>query len=281
MLTGDLNSPYPQCGDPNGNERDYNIPFHIGALFIIFGFSFFSCAFPILAIRFTRLRIPPNVLFVARHFGTGVLLATGFVHLLPTAFVSLLDPCLGPFFTEKFPALAGAISLASTFLVTIVEMIFSPGQHCCSGPGMEQVPVSATQGAAIVSSRDEGDAPSVVVDRDQVTTNFGMIGPHGSNSNSTAHRLGRLASGIREKEPSSPDTEIQQLDPEKISFELEQARKRGLLQCMLLEMGILFHSIFIGIAISVAIGKEFVVLLIAISFHRKSQPFQRNIATSE
>lgn len=41
------------------------------------------------------------------------------------------------------------------------------------------------------------------------------------------------------------------------------------MQCVMLEAGILFHSIFIGMALSVSINNEFVVLLIAIAFHRK------------
>ncbi|MCJ1373117.1 hypothetical protein MMC20_004344 [Loxospora ochrophaea] len=48
----------------------------------------------------------------------------------------------------------------------------------------------------------------------------------------------------------------------------EQSQEKLLLQCLLLEAGILFHSIFIGMALSVAIGTPFVVLLIAISFHQ-------------
>ena len=44
--------------------------------------------------------------------------------------------------------------------------------------------------------------------------------------------------------------------------------KKLLLQCLLLEAGILFHSVFIGIAVSVSTGPPFVVLLIAISFHQ-------------
>lgn len=50
----------------------------------------------------------------------------------------------------------------------------------------------------------------------------------------------------------------------------EQNHKKALLQCLLLEMGILFHSVFIGMALSVAVGNDFIVLLIAITFHRKS-----------
>ena len=47
-----------------------------------------------------------------------------------------------------------------------------------------------------------------------------------------------------------------------------EEQKRMMLQCLLLEAGILFHSIFIGMAISVATGPPFVVFLVAIAFHQ-------------
>lgn len=47
-----------------------------------------------------------------------------------------------------------------------------------------------------------------------------------------------------------------------------EEQKRLLLQCLLLEAGILFHSIFIGMALSVATGPTFAVFLIAIAFHQ-------------
>lgn len=47
-----------------------------------------------------------------------------------------------------------------------------------------------------------------------------------------------------------------------------EEQKRLMLQCLLLEAGILFHSVFIGMAISVATGPPFVVFLIAIAFHQ-------------
>jgi zinc transporter ZupT len=52
-----------------------------------------------------------------------------------------------------------------------------------------------------------------------------------------------------------------------------QNPQRQLLQCLLLEAGILFHSIFIGMALSVATGTSFVVLLVAISFHQTFEGF--------
>lgn len=127
------------CGLSTRRE-DYKLGLHVGALFIILAVSAGACALPLLALRVPRLRIPSQALFIFRHFGTGVLLATAFVHLLPTAFVSLTDPCLPPFFNKKYPAFAGAIALASVFIITIAEMIFSPGRSLCSGPKIGEVP---------------------------------------------------------------------------------------------------------------------------------------------
>lgn len=121
------------CGSGTRKEN-YNLPLHIGALFIILGVSAGACALPLIALKVPQLRIPPKALFVFRHFGTGVLIATAFVHLFPTAFVSLTDPCLPPFFNEDYPAFAGAIALAAVFIITNAEMIFSPGRSICSGP---------------------------------------------------------------------------------------------------------------------------------------------------
>lgn len=52
----------------------------------------------------------------------------------------------------------------------------------------------------------------------------------------------------------------------KLTAEEEAAKKT--LQCLLLEAGILFHSVFIGMAVSVATGPPFIVLLVAICFHQ-------------
>lgn len=53
----------------------------------------------------------------------------------------------------------------------------------------------------------------------------------------------------------------------------EAQNKKLLLQCLLLEAGILFHSVFIGMALSVATGTPFAVLLVAISFHQTFEGF--------
>lgn len=56
------------------------------------------------------------------------------MHLLPTAFISLTDPCLPAFWNEQYPAMAGALALAAVFGIGGVEMVFSPGRNCCAFP---------------------------------------------------------------------------------------------------------------------------------------------------
>ena len=66
-----------------------------------------AVSFPSVSKRVKYIRIPPIVFFLGKHFGTGVILSTAFVHLLPDAFKSLnsewtglivcvyrLSPCL-------------------------------------------------------------------------------------------------------------------------------------------------------------------------------------------
>lgn len=143
------------CAIPEISD-DYNLPLHIGALFIILAVSFAACALPIVVVKAPKLRIPPNFLFVVRHFGTGVLVATAFVHLLPTAFISLTDPCLPGFWHETYQAMAGALALAAIFGIVTIEMILCPGKNCCAYPTamMEASHADASTGE-VMTSRGE------------------------------------------------------------------------------------------------------------------------------
>jgi len=70
--------------------------------------------------------------------------------------------------------------------------------------------------------------------------------------------ISELAKRVDESATSTPASSL--------ADELKLRKDR--LQCVLLEIGILFHSVFIGMALSVSTGSDFVVLLIAISFHQ-------------
>ena len=248
----------------------YNTSLHVGALLIVWFVSTLACAFPLLANKFPGLHIPPRFFFVVRHFGTGVLIATAFVHLLPTAFISLGDPCLGDFWIKDYPAMPGAISLAAIFFVTVVEMIFHPARRCT--PAATAQPNEQTV-------EDNQEAPA----SENARVPMRNMAPPRGRSSSVGHGLNHLPTPSDEVTLACRERELEaqpKIDPEqgilemvpssKLSPELKLRKER--LQCVLLELGILFHSVFIGMALSVSVGNEFVVLLIAIVFHRKS-PF--------
>ncbi|KLJ08960.1 hypothetical protein EMPG_15606 [Blastomyces silverae] len=302
------------CSNNPAADREYNTPLHVGALMIILSVSTLACSFPLVAVKFTFLRIPAWVLFFIRHFGTGVLIATAFVHLLPTAFGSLNDPCLPRFWTIDYQPMPGAIALAAVFLVSVVEMIFSPGRHCCSDGGNRSVYMKGQEkrghgscgagsgGGGQTGSR--GGEPDVEISktpdcdrvkpRPRITTDASLRRerPLVGNSSSLGRELAHINADLVEMERvQSPnrglgprasaaasaaetkaviDEHQSESDDELLSIKLtpEQQRKKAVMQCMLLEMGILFHSVFIGLALAVSTGSSFVVLLIAIAFHQ-------------
>lgn len=190
--------------------------------------------------RFPGLRIPAPFFFAIRHFGTGVLIATAFVHLLPTAFTLLGNPCLPDSWTDTYTAMPGAMALAAIFMLTLIEMIFHPSRH-------RRQPEASSGGV-----HGESKAPT-----ETNTIPARRMGPLAGRSSS----IGRSLSQIDRPDEERQTTEEQKLRDEKL--------RRKMMQVVMLESGILFHSIFIGMALSVSINNEFVVLLIAIAFHRK------------
>lgn len=247
------------CESSGVNTTEYDVPLHVGALFIIFGVSSFGSGLPLLAKKFPVLRIPKPFFFAVRHFGTGVLLATAFVHLLPTAFISLSDPCLSSFWTDDYPPMPGAIALVGIFFVTIIEMIFSPARQF-TPRGRSRDSSEESKPGGRVTVRPSGGGLCGHADVSAFTRpSQGPGGREDIEPAPPAHHEHRPRS-------SSEDTLEHARDGHVLSA--EQEHKKAILQCMMLEVGILFHSVFIGMALSIAIGGDFVVLLIAISFHQ-------------
>ena len=107
---------------------------------------------------------------------------------------------------------------------------------------------------------------------------------HGGNNRHYHHRSDLVDGPVRHPDGTlTPEKDVSD------SLENEQAKEvetKAFMQCMLLEMGILFHSVFIGgptcfinpattnlcestgMALSVSRGQSFIVLFIAIVFHR-------------
>ncbi|KEY65625.1 hypothetical protein S7711_07874 [Stachybotrys chartarum IBT 7711] len=256
------------CETGGVSSEEFNMPLHGCAILIIWFVSTSACGFPILAAKVPGMRIPSRFFFAVRHFGTGVLIATAFVHLLPTAFLSLGDPCLGSFFTTDYPALPGAIALAAIFFVVIIEMIFHPCRQMpadsneCSGNDIDPESTAVSDAPLRITMAEmrppiRGRSSSI----GRGLAQLNQVEPFDIQPSSTAHQderpLPKQHSSLAASETSSQHV-----------LSEEQKRRKERLQCVMLEMGILFHSIFIGMALSVSIGNSFIILLIAIIFHQ-------------
>ncbi|OQD82829.1 hypothetical protein PENANT_c019G05714 [Penicillium antarcticum] len=258
------------CATGGVRGAAYDLPLHVAALFIILGTSTIACAFPILATRFPRLHIPTSFLFFVSHFGTGVLIATAFVHLLPTAFESLNDPCLSSFWTSDYPAMPGAIALAGVFFITIIEMVFSPAQSICRGGnhGSSPNPPSPCPGRDVPTQLSD---PSSIEPRAQsshsatpgLRPHVRDMGPLVGRSSSISRAINRMGdeneSIVRvssvpenqthhEKENGTIQSDVER-DEDHHVLSPDQKQKKETMQVYLLEMGILFHSVFIGMSL--------------------------------
>lgn len=71
----------PECKSQKVEGVIYDFPLHLAAVFIVFVASIGGCGFPVVAKKVKWMKIPPRVFFICKHFGTGVLVATAFVHV--------------------------------------------------------------------------------------------------------------------------------------------------------------------------------------------------------
>ncbi|KAF9363742.1 high-affinity Zn(2+) transporter zrt1 [Mortierella sp. NVP85] len=76
-----------------------------------------------MASRFHTLRLSSKILTLGKQFGTGIILATAFIHMMPTAMSNLSSPCLGPVFSENYTAFGGLIILFSSLFMHWIEFI--------------------------------------------------------------------------------------------------------------------------------------------------------------
>jgi len=77
-----------------GNDYDGRMGIRVSAIFVILAGSFLGAWFPVFAARHRGIGVPDWAFFVAKYFGSGVIIATAFIHVsLPwtSVFDALFD----------------------------------------------------------------------------------------------------------------------------------------------------------------------------------------------
>ncbi|KAJ3251209.1 hypothetical protein HK104_007385, partial [Borealophlyctis nickersoniae] len=108
------------CQEVASGEYDLNM--HIASIFIIMGLSFIGTMLPIVAKRFTSLKVKQLPFQSIKLFGAGVILATAFVHMFTPANEQLTNPCLPQVF-QDYGAWAGALALLGVLTTHLFQVL--------------------------------------------------------------------------------------------------------------------------------------------------------------
>ena len=120
------------CYDKNAAVR-----VKVAAIAAMFLTSALGVVIPLLGRRFKALDPDGNLFIVTKVFATGVILATAFIHMLPSAMDTLGNPCLpanpwGNFAWAGFIAMLGALG---TLVMEFSAMAFYLNRHEWAKPG--------------------------------------------------------------------------------------------------------------------------------------------------
>ena len=232
-------------------DRSYNVPLRVGAIFVVLSTSAIAVFLPLLLRRFSRLA-PASIGFTAiKQFGTGVIIATAFIHLLTHAALMFTNSCVGPL---AYEATTTAVAMAGLLAAAAVEYA---GHRFISyrADARSQCPVSPPleDGGSSVASKEQPSRPDTAA----ATPNGGGVGVCGDVDAGAAAggATGAAAVATVAMAPLPTGCHPPTAADDRLSV-------------LVMEMGIIFHSILIGITLVVAGDSVFATLLAVIVFHQ-------------
>jgi solute carrier family 39 (zinc transporter), member 1/2/3 len=228
----------PLCGDAVDHD---NKGLRVASIFILLAASLLGALLPIFSSRGSLLPMPRSLFFICKHTGTGVIIATAWMHLLSPAVEALHHKCLAARLGDYDWAFAiGLMTVMAMFLMELVATNF----------GSKGLSLDAEQ-AAVPPSQQSGIMASEV---DACTTGCcGCCSRQTSISRDKPASL--LAACCRRvaKQQGQDESTLSALSVQ-------------LTAIFILEFGVVFHSIFIGLVLSTT--RNLVILTVVFTFHQ-------------
>ncbi|CAI7637927.1 unnamed protein product [Penicillium bialowiezense] len=206
------------------SDNDYNghLGARISSIFVILFVSSAFTVFPIVSQRMPTWKIPESVYVFARYFGTGVILATAFVHLLDPAYKRIgPKTCVGVSGYWGEYSWCAAIVLASVAIIFLLDLA-----------------------AEVYVEHKYG------IHKDEEATNVFLQQATPSDQSPQKETAG-VATWASEDE----------------TVIAERSFRQQIAAFLLLEFGIIFHSVIIGLNLGVT-GSEFATLYPVLVFHQ-------------
>lgn len=201
--------------------------------------------FPTFAKRSRSSLIPPWVFFFVKYFGSGVIIATAFIHLLAPAQEALGNECLTGVIT-KYPWVEGIV-LMTIFAMFFLELMVMRYSHFGSGHEHDHAHAHAT---GIPNDADDG----LSLEERKRASPDRAPNHHAVGEDHLGHQRDHIANG--EVGDNSAGTHA-----------MYESYSAQLTAVFILEFGVIFHSVFIGLTLAVA-GEEFITLYIVLVFHQ-------------
>lgn len=114
-------------GATQSNNNSEAFHYKIGSIASVLVAGALGVILPLLGNKIPPLNPKNDIFFMVKAFAAGVILATGFIHILPDAFESLTSPCLKDNPWGKFP-FAGFVAMLSSIGTLMVDS-FATGYY--------------------------------------------------------------------------------------------------------------------------------------------------------
>ncbi|CAJ1958193.1 unnamed protein product [Sphenostylis stenocarpa] len=221
LALGDCTCDIDEAKKSNSSEV---LHYKLGSIASVLVAGALGVSLPLLSKRIPTLNPKNDIFFMVKAFAAGVILATGFVHILPDAYKSLTSPCLKENPWGKFP-FTGFVAMMSSIGTLMVDSFATGFYHRQHFNPSKQVPA---------------------VDEEMGDEHAGHIHVHTHATHGHAH-----GSAV-----SSEDSETSEVIRQRIISQV-------------LEIGIVVHSVIIGISLGTAGSIDTIKpLLVALSFHQ-------------
>ncbi|KAJ2359301.1 hypothetical protein IWW50_000023 [Coemansia erecta] len=241
--------------------EDWNKGLHIGAIFIILAVAGLGVFLPVLGQFVPQLHIPRTVLTLGKHLGTGVIIATALIHMLPGAYESLNNPCIGSRM-GNFSGWPGTLAMMAIFAMHLIEFVLTNhamGKHSHS----HGLPADLSEHE---HKHDVESGAHARIENDSTQTaslgDAGHVHAHATDDSLDKQQPQENCDAVAVHTHHNHVHGASFLNADAITSE------RHKVSTYILELGICLHSVIIGVTLSVATGSEFKTLLIAICFHQ-------------
>lgn len=227
------------------SDQDYsgNTGGRISSIFVILVTSLIVTLFPVIANRVKWLRIPKTVYVIAKNFGSGVIIATAFIHLMDPAYGAIgPQSCVGSTGNWSKYSFAPAIMLGGatfTFIIDTYSDFFAQRWRESRG---------------IFAHGHSHNVDDVILGEAAPETAGGQveaISPYAS-SNGEAGSSKNKERNVME-DVSSQNSDLFNFYSQIYGF-------------MILEFGVIFHSVMIGLTLGTS--DEYATLYVVLVFHQ-------------